>query len=255
MAAKKPIEDKMTTLEKIEIWFAQRALYMLIGMTAIVFLALSVAFKSVHDSEVRDAFYKKLLDRATKYAVVTDGVRLAVLKKQPLTAAVFRSYVRNEVYDYFILDRNAFLDENGRIPILRSYDEKGIFSLGKLLPRVGYLFFFFDPNDKQSTKALYAYLKYLYGMARSGDLPDTISPTGMPQNEKFKVWQNQFSYSADIPVVAYYVGLDGKVHKGTGTIHLSLDGVFDPEPGKINPVNPYGMIVKKMKFKYIKANF
>ena len=245
--------DYLTALEKFEAWFGQKALLITILFSVTVFVAVTALFLSLRETAKREAFYRKLLDRATKYAVVTDQVRIAVLKKEPLSAGIFKNYVRNEVENYFIIGRNDLL-VNGKLPIFRAVTGDALLKEAmKTLEPVRKLAEFFNLEDKDSASALQVFVKYLYGEARSGTLPDTVEVSGPPTSEEFRSKESSFTYSVTIPVRVYWVGIDGKLHRGIGEVKFWISGKFEPEPGKLDYVNPYGMKVYDMKFSYVRV--
>jgi len=252
--AKKSPGDFLTSKERLEAWMAKNAVFVVIGMVIVSILALAIVYAVLSQSAKRESVYQKVIERATRYAVITDGIRIAMLKKEPLAAGVLKNYTTNSVYNYFVLDRNDFLLPDGKFPILRGTDEKSILAeLPKISPKVKKLTYFFDLNDGGSKKALYAYLKFLYSEGRSGELPDTIKPVGEPKNLYFESDGSTFEWRGEVPVVSTWVGIDGKTHQGRGTIYFKLNGVYKPNPEKLNFVNPYGMVVKEMKFRYVKV--
>jgi hypothetical protein len=104
--------------------------------------------------------------------------------------------------------------------------------------------------DGESSNYLYGYLSYLYGLARSSRLPDSISVDGSRKPQvKFEGKGRDFKAEISVPIFYTYLGFDGKVHTGVGALKFELEGQFVPE--RAGEYNPYGMTVKKMKVQYI----
>jgi len=246
-------EEVLPARERYEKWFGQRAIAITVVMTVVVAMAIFFALMVEMNSSKREAFYQRQLDYANRYAVVLSGNNLAVLKKEPIAVATLKGYVINNVENYFILDRNDFISQKtGGIPVL-PVENAGQFIEGliKTLPKVEKLSHFFTPKNRDSAKAFYIYLKYLYGQAVAGTLPDTIKVSGV-RVKSFETDGTNFDFRGDFNVTIYFVGIDGKLHKGVGAISYRLKGYFRANAGKVNVINPYGMVVTGIQFSYIK---
>lgn len=247
------VDRELGAKERFEKWFCHRAALMVALTIGTVFLSLLLITFIQKSADSRIAFLEKQLDLANRYVVVFNGVTLTRLEKQPISAEMLRDYVENSVLNYFILDRNDFIAGDGRIPIVSVENpNKFIPALIKALPKVEKLSHFFTPKEKDSAVSFYIFLKYLYGQALSGRLPDTIKITGVKEHS-FTFEGNRFSYRGTYGVKIYFVGVDGNLHEGVGKVSFNLKGHFVLPAGKIDSVNPYGMIVDDLQFKYIQV--
>jgi len=246
-------EEVLSARERYEKWFGQRAVAITVVMAVILGMAIFFALLVESNSAKREAFYQRQLEYANRYAIVLSGNNLAVLKKEPIAVAVLEGYVVNSVENYFVLDRNDFISrELKTIPVLPVENpSQFIEGLIKTLPKVKKLSRFFSPRNKDSAKGFYIYLKYLYGQAVAGMLPDTIKVSAI-KVKSFETDGTRFDFSGDVHTVIYFVGIDGKLHKGVGTISFRLTGYFKANAGKVDVVNPYGMVVTGMQFSYVK---
>jgi len=252
--ALKRVDSELSSKERFEKWFCQRAALMVALTIGAIFLSLIMVILIEKSAGEREKFLERQLDLANRYAVIFNGVTLTRIEKQPVSAAMLKDYVQNAVLNYFVIDRNDFVSkENQSFPAVRT-DSPNVFipALIKAVPKVEKLSHFFTPKESSSAKAFYIYLKYLYGQALAGKLPDSIEVSGV-KSSSFSSDGSKFTYSAKIGVNIYFVGLDGKLHQGSGEIDYLIKGHFELPSGKLDAVNPYGMIVDDMQFKYIQV--
>lgn len=252
----KNLDGNLSSFQKFELFFGRNAfLFFSVAFVAIL-LSTFTAFFVVKSSYKERSRLEGLVDKLTNQVLVAtpDGrvVPVVLNKAQNL----LNRYVRSCVLNYFILDRLSFLNLNGDlIPLEVSKDtgvkgqKETLLSFLNKFPKVRPLLDFVDGNDPKSIGAFYAYLTYLYSLARYGELPDFIEPVSVEKEEFVKVGLNGFNYHLTVLCKISYVNPAGKVVMGQGRISFSLSGIFDPEQG--TQYNPFGMLVKKLTVKYI----
>ena len=245
------VDSELSSFQRFQVWFGRNALILTTLMLIVVFLALIVTFISVKNSAKREVFYRKVIEQTTQYALVaTPDGRIVEVSKKPL-GNILKNYIRSSVVNYFILDRNSFLDKNDS-PILANPNSLSRF-LKTLIAKseeIQKLSSFFDKRNSESVKSFYGFLKYLYGLAKGGSLPDLLKVSNV-KNDSFEKNGSSFTYRGIFDVKLSYVGIDGKWHYGKAPIEISMKGYFNPLSA--DEYNPYGMKVNEISVKWVKT--
>jgi len=247
-------DDHLPLFVKIETTLCRKAITVILLLVILSLVSVFFAMRTVGSSSAERMALEKALMEQSRYAVLmTPDGRLMTAEKIPIPAQILGAYVLNSVSNYFVLDRSAFYKDDQFIEADPNNPMEFILTLIKNSYKIKDLSAFFSEKDRESVRTFYIYLKYLYGAARSGILPDSISIDGStPPQIKFETKGNRFRAKLAIPVVYSWLGVDRKYHKGKGKIFYQIEGLFLPQ--KSTPVNPYGMIVEKMTVKYVEVH-
>ena len=256
--ALKNIDGKLSAFEKFEIWFGRYAFIFFSVSFAVLLVLASFTYFVYYTESKKTQELLSVVDKLSKYGIfVTQDNRIVALEKTKIGNSFLQGAVKNMLVNDFILSRYSFYDTYGNFIRVNENNYKEF--LSALITKsqdVNNLWNYFVKDDKDSLKTFYLYLKYLYELAKEGDLPDIIYPVNGVKVEYFrKVGRNGFSAKVVIPVVATYYDASGKLKEGRGTIVYEVSGEVNPiKTAEYYQKNPFGIIVKRLSTRYVSVS-
>ena len=253
--ALKNVDGRLSSYQKFQIWFGRYAFAFFSLAFVVMFILTVFAFVVYQSTEREKESLYRVIDKLSNYGiVVTQDNRIVALEKTKIGNLFLKGALKEAVVNDFILSRLSFYNAGGNfIRTDPNNPEKFLSDLVRESDAVNQLWNYFVKDDRDSLKTFYLYTKYLYELAKEGQLPDVIEPLSGTRVVYFeKVGKNTFRAKVVVPVFAGYYTASGKMQGGTGQISFVVYGEVNPvKTASYYQKNPFGLIVKRLSVSYV----